>query len=207
MTIEQITDHAELAKERLPDQFSRATNLNNFFNVAGARTQELEDQLFNILDQRHLTIATGVQLDGIGQILDLEREVGETDIAYRGRLIARTGELAKSGEMENLIVPFKNLTGASSVWVSEYYPAGVQLVAFYDGDTVSAELDAVIVASMNIVKAAGINLTLQYAEETTYFELADESETDVNNNGPTSADHGFGDEALTEGGGLARVIT
>lgn len=206
MAIEQITDHAEQAKERLPDQFSGATNLLALLDDIGARYQDIETQFFKLLDERHLSVAVGVQLDGLGQILDLERELGQNDTDYRAALVGRSGELSKSGEIENLIFPFLTLTGAALVFSSDYYPAGVLLVAHNDADAESAAIDTNIIENMNKVKAGGVDLTLLFAEETTFLELSDESETDINNNGPTSADNGLGDEALTEGGGLARVI-
>ena len=163
MTIEEITDHAEQAKERLPSQFNDAVNFRGFFDIAGARFQELETQLFNILDQRHLSVAVGVQLDGIGQILDLERELGESDASYRASLIGRTGELAKSGEMENIITSFLTLTGAVSVEATDFYPAAVNIVALLDADVEDSDIDQAIVDNMNLVKAAGVNLIMTFS--------------------------------------------
>ncbi len=210
MTINEITDHAEQIKERYPDQFRQVgvknVNLDKLIDIIGARFQGLETQLFNILNERHLSVAVGVQLDGLGEILDLSREVGETDEPYRARLVGRTGELAKSGEIESLIATFMPLTGAAFAWVAEYYPAGIMMIAHLDADAEDPAVDLSIIEQMNMVKAGGIDLTLGFAEETTFLELSDESEADVNNNGPTSADNGLGDESLTEGGGLSRVL-
>lgn len=207
MTINEIIDHADQARERYPDQFSGAENLQKLIDIIGGRAQDIETQFINLLDERHLSVAIGIQLDGIGQILNLERELGEADEPYRARLVGRTGELAKSGEMESLITAFLTLSQAASVQASDFYPAGVEMVALTDADAEDPVIDAEIIEQMNLVKAGGVLLDLRFAPETTAFEMSDESETDINNNGPTDADHGFGDEALTEGGGLARVIT
>lgn len=210
MTIPEINDHAEKIKERYPAQFRddgvRNVNLNKLIDIIGGRVQELETQLMKILNERHLSVAVGVQLDGIGEILDLDRELGEADEPYRARLVGRTGELAKSGEIESLIATFMPLTGAAAAWVAEYYPAGVMMIAHLDADAEDPDVDAAIVEQMNKVKAGGVDLILGFAEETTFLELSDESEADINNDGPQSADNGLGDESLTEGGGLSRVI-
>jgi hypothetical protein len=212
MTIGEITDHADQIKARYPSQFDENSNedkninLAKLINIIGGRVQELETQFFKLLDERHLSVAVGVQLDGIGQILNLARDVGEVDEAYRARLVGRTGELAKSGEIESLISTFMTLTQAVSASTFEFFPAGFMMVAHLDTDAEDPDIDQAILTQMNLVKAAGVKLILEFAPETNYFRLSDESETDVNNNGPPSAEHGLGDETLTEGGGLARVI-
>ena len=206
MTIEQITDHAEKAKDRLPRFLDGATNFNALIDIMGVRTQGIETELFNLLDQRYLAIAVGAQLDGLGQILNLEREIGQSDSDYRFDLIAETGKLALSGQIESLILLFKTITFAVSLDLVEFYPASVLLTAFYDADEQDALLDSNIIEAMNEVKAAGVHLDLRFAEETEYLELSDVSEVDGSNNGPIDSIHGLGDEALLEGGGLSRSL-
>jgi hypothetical protein len=212
MTIDEITDHADQIKARYPSQFdenaieNKNVNLAKLIDIIGGRVQELETQFFKLLDERHLSVAVGVQLDGIGQILNLARDVGEVDESYRARLVGRTGELAKSGEIESLISTFMTLTQAAFAFTDEFYPAGFTMVAHLDADAEDSTIDQAIVDQMNLVKAGGVKLILEFAEETEYFELSRSSETDANNNGPDSSDHGLGHQTLTEGGGLARVI-
>jgi len=206
MTIEQINDHAEKAKERLPRFLDGATNFNALIDIFSSRTQDLENELFNLLDQRNLSDAVGVQLDGLGQILNLDREVGQSDEDYRQAIIGETGQLALSGQIESLINVFNALTSAVSSDVVEFFPASVLLTAFYDGDLVDPDIDQSIIDAMDKVRAAGVNLDLRHTEETNFFELSDISEIDGSGNGPTSSSHGLGDETLTEGGGLSRLI-
>lgn len=206
MSIEQITDHADQAKDRLPRHLDAATNFLALLDIVGARTQELETQNFKLLDERHLSVAVGVQLDGLGQILNLPREVGQNDADYRAELVAATGVLAQSGQIEVLIDTFLRLSLALFLTVDEIYPARMQMVAHYDADTVDPAIDQAILDAMDRIKAGGVGLDLLYAEETTFFSFADVSEVDASDNGPSSADNGFGDEALSEGGGLARLI-
>ncbi len=126
MTIKEILDHKEKAKARLPGFMQGATNLEAFLDAAVAESQNLETMLFQLLDERHLTVAVGAQLDGIGDILDLVRIVGETDSNYRTRLTSRTGELSRGGEIETLIAIFIQLTGLTppdELQFQEVYPA------------------------------------------------------------------------------------
>ncbi len=206
MTIITITDHADQAKARLPRHLDGATKLLVLLDIAGARYQELETELIKLLDERYLSVAVGVQLDGLGQILNLPREVGQTDTDYRQALIGETGQLALSGQIEALLDPFIRVTGAVTVTASEFYPAGMLLIAHNDADAEDPIIDQSIIDAMDKVKAGGVVLDLRYAPEDIVFTLAQDSETDVNNNGPQDIDKGFGDEVLTDGGGLARAI-
>ena len=206
MTIKQIIDHTEKAKARLPRFLDGATNFNALIDILGSRTQDLETELFNLLDQRYLSVAAGAQLDGIGQILNLDREIGLSDSDYRLELISETGKLALSGQIEPLILLFNTLTLATDSELVEFYPASVLLTAFYDADSQDPSLDANIVEAMNKVKAAGIHLDLRFVEEVEYLEFSDVSEIDGSGNGPIDAIHGLGDEVLLEGGGLSRLI-
>lgn len=206
MAIEQIIDHFEKAKDRIPGFMRGAVNYESLLESFSSEIQELETVFFQLLDERHLSVAVGAQLDGIGQILDLERTVGETDSNYRARLVARSGELAKGGEIETLIDAYLRLTEATFLVVKQTYPARVEMTAHYDGDPEDPAADQSTVDAMNNVKAGGVELDLRYAPETTYFWFSDASEVDGSDNGPQSADHGLGDDVLTEGGGLARKL-
>lgn len=206
MTIEKITDHAQRLKNRLPRFLDGSSNLNALLDIAGGRFQELETQLFKLLDERHLSVAVGAQLDGLGEILDLPRKVGQTDPSYRQDLIGQAGQLSLSGEVESLIASFLDLSLATFLTVFEYYPAAILLVGHYDADPVDPNIDQSIVEAMARVRAAGVELDLRYAEETTYFWFSDAADVDGNGNAPLDTNHGFGDEVLTGGGGLARLI-
>lgn len=206
MTIEKITDHAEAAQARLPSQFAGATKLQALIGKIGERAQGIETVLFDLLNNRALSTATGLQLDNLGTILDTARTVGETDDSYRARLFSETSQLEKSGEPEHLIEVFNFLLTPDSMWYEELYPATVQLTAHDDTDPESAVIDADVREAMENAKAGGIEIILQMATSTDYFMLANVSETDINGNGPIDALHGLGDETLTEGGKLARAF-
>lgn len=209
MPIDKIIDHQTRAKARLPGFMQGKTNIEALLDAFVSESQSLEDVFFQLLDQRHLTVATGTQLDGIGQIVDLDRNPTETDSNYRTRLIARAGELAKGGEIETLLTSFINLTvlsGTDTLDLSEVWPATVIMTWLSDdADPQDPAADAELVTGMNAVRAGGVRLDLMRNEVTNNFQFSDESEI-VGGNGPLDLLHGFGDEALTDGGQLGRRI-
>lgn len=207
MAIEQILDHQQRAKDRAPGFMQGATDMELFFDAIVAETQNLETVLFQLLDERHLSVAAGVQLDGIGQIIVLERTVGETDSDYRTRLVSRADEIKNGGEIEALITLFIFITGLSSpdiLELKEVYPATVLMTWLTDdADPEDPGEDALLVSAMNAIRAGGVRLDMMRNGLTNNFQFSDESEL-VGISGPTDADHGFGDESLTDGGQLGR---
>lgn len=206
MSITKITDHAERAKARLPEQFNDATNLLALLDLIGSRYQSIEDVTDELRLNRFISTATGMQLDNAGTILNTAREVGEADGIYRSRIFAATSQLEKSGEVESLIELYNFLLTPVLVRYQEIYPAGVQLTAHTDTDPNDPVIDEYNRAAMEIVKAGGIEMLLYVAPEIDDFYLSDVSEVDGSNNGPTDILHGLGDEALTDGGKLARAF-
>ena len=208
MVITKITDHQGRAKNRLPGFMLGASNIEAFIDAISAEAQVLESVFFQLLDERHLTVAVGTQLDGLGQILDLDRVVGQTDASYRIALIARAGELAKGGEIETLITAMVNITSLvspESLFVHEAYPATVLIEHITDVDAEDAAVDADLIATMNAIRAGGVQLHIMRTGISNSFEFSDESEV-VGGDGPLDADHGFGDETLPDGGGLGRRL-
>jgi len=206
MSITKITDHAERAKNRLPEQFNGAANLLSLLDALGSRYQGMEDVIDDLTTNRKLSTATGLQLDNIGTILNTDRIIGELDNVYRSRIFAATSQLEKSGEVESLIELYYFLMNPVLVRFQEIYPAGVQLTAHTDTDPNDTETDILNRTAMGVVKSGGIEMLLYVAPENDDFYLSDVSEVDGSNNGPTDILHGLGDEALTDGGKLARVF-
>jgi len=203
MTI-KISNHADIALARLPDQFYGATNLRNILSLYAGRYQELETVFNALLDERAISTANGAQLDRIAEILDLSRPLGETDSAFRSRLFAQTSILQQSGEIEVLISVFKGLTGATTVFSADVYPAAVQLVAHVAVDINDPTTDSQIRLAMTSVKAGGIDLILQFAPVADTFYFSSAVDADVNGVGPIDALHGFSNVSQVTGGKLSR---
>lgn len=197
MSIEKITNHTDQAKGRLPDRFALATQFRNLIDLMGGRTQELENMLFNLFEQRAISTATGKQLDKAGEILNLPRELGESDSAYRSRLYSATGQLEKSGEVESVIDIYDFLISPDMVMYKELYPAGFSLTALTDIDAEDRDEDRYNTEAMKAVKAGGVDMELIISPFTDSFELSDESETDINDDSPIDESHGLGRDQNT----------
>jgi len=206
MSIEKITDHASLALDRLPNRFALATQFRNLIELIGDRHQVIEDTLVDLLELRSLSSATGKQLDNAGQILNVDREIGETDSAYRSRLFSATAQLEKSGEVESILDVFEFLYAPEAIIYEEIYPAAFVLTAHLLDDDQSSATDQYNHAAIQSIKAGGIDFYIAISPATDYLYLSDVSEVDINGDGPIDANHGLGDESLNEGGGLSRVL-
>lgn len=206
MSIETITNHADQAKNRLPNRFSLAMQFQNLINLIGERTQELEAILFNLFEQRAISTATGKQLDKAGEILNVARNLGELDDEYRSRLYSSTGQLEKSGEVESVIDVFDFLYTPTLLIYNELYPAAFSITGHLFTDPELSEIDQYNYKAINAVKSGGIDFDIILSPDTEYFYLSDVSEVDVNGDGPIDSLHGLGDESLTEGGMLSRSL-
>jgi len=205
----QITDHQQRARERLPSFFQEGTNMALFVNAITLETQNLETAFFQLLNERNLSVAVGVQLDGLGQILDLARDTGESDTDYRARLTARVADLARSGDIQTLIDEFialSGLTGTDTLELTELFPASVMMVWLTDTvDPQDPVADAALFNGVNDLRAAGVRFHIIRNELSQGFEFADEGEG-TPPDGPIDVIRGFGDEVLTGGGPLGRII-
>jgi hypothetical protein len=192
-------------RDRLPAHLRAGQNFDKLLISIAARFQGLETVLFDLLFKRSLDVATGKQLDGIGQIVDLARVPGQTDTSYRFAIKTRFITLTKSGTVEDVIQAFRNVTGAVTASYTEVYPATFQISGLPTVDVTDHDVAAFINATMQGIKAAGINMILSTI---TGFTLSQASEVDIDGNGPLDEDEGFGSANYFEpdGGGFARVI-
>lgn len=205
MSIDKITDHAALALGRLPNRFALASQFRDLIELVGDRHQEIEDMLVNLLEKRSLSNAVGQQLDRAGQILNVGREIGESDSAYRSRLFSATAQLEKSGEVESIIEVFNFLYSPVSTVYDEIYPAAFVLTAHLATDAEDPETDQYNYVAIQSIKAGGVDFYITIAPDSNYLYLSDVSEVDINGDGPIDADSGLGDESLLEGGMLSRT--
>jgi len=126
MTVTKITTHQIDALNRLLEQYREKPNLAGTLNSFNTQIQELEDAIFDLIEDRSLNSAIGVQLDQLGKIIGIERQ-GFDDDFYRILLFVQIGINVSQGEPEKVIDVFKLLTEASIVHLQEWFKAGVGL--------------------------------------------------------------------------------
>lgn len=195
MAITQITDHKQAAKDRLLQQYKGKTNVEGFVDgLGGDQIQELEDALFDFFDRLDIDIATGQQLDNIGQIVGQDR-LGLADPIYRLFLKAKIGQNVSESEIERVIDVWKLITQANIILLLESFPAQVDL--FTDVELPPTLVDAAFELIQNVVGAGIPVQTIGIFDATEAFGF--------DASGPNTK--GFGDDTNPLlGGKLAKIL-
>jgi len=119
--------HATVALGLLPGQFETSTQLRAIVAAFVGETdgvQALEDALWDLYSIRWPWIATGAQLDGIGDIVGEPRGSADDEV-YRSLLYLRIAINVSEGEPERVIDAAQAATGATEVHLLEVPPATV----------------------------------------------------------------------------------
>ncbi|NJR72720.1 MAG: hypothetical protein HC773_01425 [Scytonema sp. CRU_2_7] len=162
--------------------------------------QTLEYTFSDLNTQRILDVATGAQLDGLGDIVGIERK-GNTDDVYRQLIRFQIGINSSSGEWETLLALTKFLTEGDDVHISPLYPAKISLLT--NGTLVSPETVPAIEESA--VAGVGIELLSTYGQDTIYIYANEPGQTDPMGAGGFSEPNYFPDSGL--GGALVEKFT
>ncbi len=148
MGLEQKTTHIQEALDHLVAQFQGKPKLAAMISAYITQVQDLETVWFELLEERWLENAEGVQIDGFGQIVGEARE-GRTDLAYKTAIRARMVLNRSQGTTEDIIELIRGIAGDVLVRVTDYYPAGfvAQVMTPIDPDYVDISKIGVFVRS------------------------------------------------------------
>lgn len=196
MTLTQTTTHEAEAKARLVQQFKDKAKLEAWLAAYVAQIQDLEDVFFQLLEDRVLDTAVGVQLDGLGDIVGEERK-GKSDESYRTWIRGRIRANRSSGTPEDMLEVADLITDANALAIEEYYPAAFNLIIF---DALEENIDDVE-AILDAASPAGVRAHVEY-------RLSPESQLFTFASGDTiesSSTQGFANDAGTTGGKFADV--
>lgn len=153
-----VSNHVQQAIDRLLEQYKDKPNIDGLLTALVEQIQDLESALQDTYDYTDVQTAIGATLDLVGEIVGQAR-LGFDDDFYRSILLAKVGENVSQGDRERVVQIAKLLTGASLVYLQEYYPGGfgisvdVPVAAnlinfFYDKldkvDPVAVRLEAII---------------------------------------------------------------
>lgn len=96
--------HKERLLENLPSFFNKeeGSNLNKLAEVIGEEMDELMIVLWEVLDAQMVDTSTGIHLDKIGKIWDVNRRPDETDDEFRVRLSAHVPGFVGGGTLRQL---------------------------------------------------------------------------------------------------------
>jgi hypothetical protein len=130
------------------------------------QVQDLEDAIYQMIDNRSIFNSYGIQLDGIGDIVGLERN-GLNDIDYKIAIYTKIAINTCTGSISEILQVVKLLT----------YSENVQLIE--DICRVSFAIDGIIInqseliSIIEVILPAGVRLgTLSYLND--YFGFDDD---------------------------------
>lgn len=116
-------DHVSQAEMRLLSQFRDKPNINKILTSYMESVNSAEGMWYELLNERSLEKAVGVQLDIIGKLVILRRTAGLSDEDYRRELQSKIGTNNAEGTGNEVLEFVKNITESSSVDLWEHYPA------------------------------------------------------------------------------------
>ena len=132
--IVKITDHGSEAVDRLVTQFKDKERITGIVEAIGGQIQGLEDVSCDLIDDRKIDTAEGVQLDKIGKIVG-RRRLGLSDASYRQVIKAQIGINTSNGHLEDLFFVFNLITGSTQ---SIYVPYQVAMLEIYANTDISS---------------------------------------------------------------------
>lgn len=154
-----ITNFYERTIALLASQFQKSlsngdrTNLQKFLAAMVSECYDINDVELQLSDLRYLATAQGIQLDGIGEILGLLRQVDQTDADYREALYFQVFINKSTATPEEAIATLKFLTKATHIDYFEPYPAFYQMSTDGLVENFSIPPDEIVTAIQNISPA------------------------------------------------------
>lgn len=161
-TLTQKTTRVTEAQGNFIDQFRAHANIDALIEALAQQSQEVEDAAFEILTETDIATAVGLQLDGLGEIVGVERG-GRSDADYRVRIGAQILLNNSSGTIPEMIAIAVALSSAT-ISVLEVFPAKLEI------ETAPEIINGTEVANVLAeARPAGVGLTFTWYESTNPF--------------------------------------
>ena len=160
-----IAPVAQLALDRLTQQFRDKANIVAFVTALATPAQALEDALQQLLTQRTIYTATGATLDALGKLVGQARN-GLADDDYRRYIAARVRANSSDGLPEQLIAICRLVVDDDIVSYT-YRNLGVaayEIIANSGatGGVISDAIAAIVVAFLGAASAGGVRGVFRY---------------------------------------------
>lgn len=146
-----IKNHEEQALDRLLEQFKDKPNVEALIKGWMKGVQTTETSLFELLNNRSIQTAFGVQLDYIGKIVGAKRG-GRSDESYREAILLQILINTSEGTPDDILEILSLITNASIVKSFPHYPVGGSL--YTNGDTIPSFLASTITKASPIAHGA-----------------------------------------------------
>lgn len=167
----KIESHATEALDRLCELFKAQANVRALVTAWCGPIQSFEEVLYQVLTERAVDNAVGVQLDQLGVIVGQER-AGLSDDDYRRYIRARIRVNRSSGTINELTTITRLIVDdddASIQFDPSYPAAGMMRVSGIPFDTATA---LALVTFLRAAAAGGVRIVLEWstvAPEDTFF--------------------------------------
>jgi len=122
MAVVEKVDHIQKGLDTFPGLWQGKPNAIGLLKSYLETLQEVEDILFQLLEERGIYTAIGKQLDIIGALFDLYRK-GQSDEVFRSDILSYLSGIGSSGTVDDVIRAIITLTSADVVKVFPHYPA------------------------------------------------------------------------------------
>lgn len=157
-----VTDHVEQALAELLSKFSeeKAPRLRRLVTVEATQSQELEDAFQELLTERLLANAEGVQLDIYGKLVgNIARSRGPlTDDEYRRVILVGIQINRSDGGAEQAIQIVAQLTDETILY-TQHTPAHYRL-AWATSTPIDADVLQRLIQAMPLITASGVSWDL-----------------------------------------------
>jgi hypothetical protein len=172
-------DHVATGLSRLTSEFKGKKKLVQYLSGVLALLNNIETDLLALRTQRWIASAVGVQLDGCGYIVGVDR-LGRNDDDYRAAIMERAQWLSIIGTPEAVITALRFLTGADDTQYMEPYPATAMVLTEGFAATPS------IVGALQPIAPAGVSdiaVMIAYGSQPLRTALAREERQVLSANG------------------------
>lgn len=160
-------NHEEEGLSRLPSVWDSSPKVKGLLLSYLREIQEVEDTLFDLLEDRSISTAVGVQLDVLGDLLN-EPRGGRTDEEYREYLKALPLVYRSGGTANELLQILKQFSAANDVRLWEHGPGNIHF--YTDGHIDDALMDV-----MTQARSAGVRYAIIQDTEQNSLILTNES--------------------------------
>lgn len=143
-------DHVEIGLSRLLEQWKNSPKIQGLLRSYLEQSNELESVAFEVLTERGIFEAVGVNLDVIGALFDISRD-GRTDEQYRAAILNYVTTLNGDGTTEVFMQALRAVSGSDFVDFFEH-PSGDVHAWLGDGFTVFTypDLEDLVPAGVNL---------------------------------------------------------
>ena len=165
ITTPTIAPVAQLALDRLTQQFRDKANIVAFVTALATPAQALEDALQQLLTQRSVYTATGATLDALGKLVGQARN-GLADADYRRYIAARVRANSSDGLPDQLLAICRLVVNddLASYTYRNLGVAAYEIIAnsTATGGVISDAIAAIVVAFLGSASAGGVRGVFRY---------------------------------------------